>query len=371
MSSLSSIFSFRTLRSGPSAVVPLLTVLLLAGLILLASRFFFNRSNYLYLLEPCGGITAMDRLCREIKHRDLSCNESQLLEKKLPEIIVAGDSRNEGIYPEILEEQTGMVTASVTLAGSNIWELVQCLKVFEPAFERCRIIVFDLSAVQFMQRNGLFQSGNTFTILRQRGDSYPGYGNISKDTWKADILPIRLSFRQVIEIVLAMRNNASDPENWWKIRDGEGEYHPEYTSKQLEQALEFRRSMPFNDRLLPAIRFFLEETQRRGIQVVINSVPTYQGRTFNTHMVISLPRDLCDTELDHTYEKLCQEIEQWDNVFFIGPQRFSDIGVEQDESELFVDDHHLSGVGGQIYSRYIAGEILKLINSSQSKTMSK
>ena len=371
MSSRSSIFSFKTLRSVPSASVPLLTVVLLAGLMLLAGRFFFNRSHYLYLLDPYGGITAMDRICREIKQRDCFGSENLRLEKKLPEIIVAGDSRNGGIYPEILEEQTGMVTASVALAGSNIWELSQCLKVFESAFERCRVLVFDLSAVQFMQRDGLFQAGNTFKILRQRGDSYPGYGNMTKDTWKADIFPIRLSFRQVIEIFLAMRKNASDPESWWKIRDGKGEYRPEYTSKLLEQALEFRRSMPFNDRLLPAMRFFLEETRRRGIQVIFNSVPTYQGRTFNTHWVISLPKELCDTELDCVYENLCQEIERWDNVLFIGPQRFSDIGVEQDESELFVDDHHLSGVGGQIYSRYMAEEILKLIDSSQSKTTSK
>ena len=39
MSSRSSIFSFRTLRSVPSASVPLLTVVLLAGLMLLAGRY--------------------------------------------------------------------------------------------------------------------------------------------------------------------------------------------------------------------------------------------------------------------------------------------------------------------------------------------
>ncbi|MBQ1454443.1 MAG: hypothetical protein IIZ25_01165 [Thermoguttaceae bacterium] len=371
MSSRSSIFSFRTLRSVPSASVPLLTVVLLAGLMLLAGKLFFNRSHYLYLLEPCGGITAMDRLCREIKQRDRSDAETQLLEKKLPEIIVAGDSRNGGICPEIVEERTGAVTMSIALAASSIWEPAQCLKLFGPVFERCRVLIFDLSAAQFMDFRHFLQRGNSYMVLRQRFDDYPGYKNKSSYSWKNDLFPVRLSLHQVIEIVQAMRLNAADPDAWRKYRTSVGDYHPEYTDEKLAKSLEIRRNRPFNDRLLPALRFFLDETKRRNILVVFNQAPTYQGRTMNHDGECTIPKELCDTELDRTYQKLCEEIEKRDNVIFIGVDRFSDIGVSQDESQLFIDDYHFSGVGSQIYSRYMAEEILKLIDSSQSKTTSK
>ncbi|MBO7681088.1 MAG: hypothetical protein J6S75_15625 [Thermoguttaceae bacterium] len=358
MSSRSSIFSFRTLRSVPSAVIPLLTVLLLAGLMLLAGRFFFNRSHYLYLLDPYGAITAMDRLCREIKRGEISGASGRSVEEKMPEIILAGDSRNLfGIIPDIIEEKTGAATSSVVLAASTIWEPSQCMKLFEPAFERCRVLVFDLSPAQFMEFGNFLQLGNSYMVLRRRFDHYPGYVNASRYSWKNDYFPVRLSLHQVIDIVVAMRKNTADPDAWRRASNPPGDYHPDYTPEKVAQSLAVRRAKPFNDRLLPAMRYFLEETERRNIRVIFNCVPTFQGRTF-MHGVVSLPPELCDTELDRAYEALRQELEKRENVVFIGPRRFSDIGVDQDESLLFVDDHHLSGIGAQFYSRYLAEEIL-------------
>lgn len=342
MFSRSSIFSFETLQGIPSLRHILIMLVFLTLLIYTAHRTFFNRKNYLLLLEGDSGIIALE-----------------LLNKRggddLPKILIAGDSRNGcGIIPRIIEEKTGLPTAKITLDASTVWEVEKLLNHNSSQTEEVRVLLFDLDSNQFYEQGNFLQRGNSYLILRDREDCYPGYKNADRYSWKNDYFPLKISLQQVINICTYHLNwNKSNHSEKKKclVRDS-------CTPENLSLSLNTRKAAKFNDRLLPALYSLLEICSNRGILVIFNTLPTYEGRNF-MYGPVGIPNELCDTDLDKAYEVIYNKLYEQGKFIELGFRRFSDIGVFADEEELFIDHHHLQPLGAEIYTNWLTEEMLK------------
>lgn len=349
MSSRSSIFSFESMTKVPpptAGAVWASTLLLCVFAAGCYCRPLFDVPYYFVLTCADLGQFAVERFY----HKEPS-----------PVILIAGSCRNGmGCSRQALSRQMfALPAAKCTLDGASPWEVLAILKRFQNELSHLKIIIMDICP-RLIQRHDkeLFQKGNTLRILGSPAIPYPE-GFKYKTEW---VLQKKLSLRDIL--VTATYYNRSHESIWQSKRyrlakRQEMVIFDRRTLEEIESERDKKRALLSDDFGEIILDELIDYCVKCGYLLVLNVTPEryqpeYAGGYFDFR-----DESTALSVNDKNFITLCRRLANDEDVVLLGCSRFSEIGITDDENTLFFDCYHTTQKGAELYTTWLADEMLK------------